>query len=89
MGWTIGIRGFDSRQGAGNFSVLHFVQTGSGAHPAFYPMGTGALSPEVKRPRRETGHSPLSKAEVQPQYFISWCLVKYMDNLTLFFTFCL
>jgi hypothetical protein len=26
---------------AGNFSLRHRVQTGSGAHPASYPMGTG------------------------------------------------
>jgi hypothetical protein len=26
-------------------SSLHSVQTGSTAHPAFYPMDTGALSP--------------------------------------------
>jgi hypothetical protein len=25
---------------AGNFSLRHYVQTGSGAHPASYPMGT-------------------------------------------------
>jgi hypothetical protein len=28
------------RAGAGNFSLHHRVQTGSGAHPASYPMGT-------------------------------------------------
>jgi len=27
--------------GAGNFSLRHHVQTGSRAHPASYPMGTG------------------------------------------------
>jgi hypothetical protein len=27
--------------GAGNLSLHHRVDTGSGAHPAFYPMGTG------------------------------------------------
>jgi hypothetical protein len=27
--------------GAGRFSLQHHVQTGSGAHPASYPMGTG------------------------------------------------
>jgi hypothetical protein len=27
--------------GAGNFSLHHRVQNGSGAHPASYPMGTG------------------------------------------------
>jgi len=26
--------------GAGNFSLHHCVQNGSGAHPASYPMGT-------------------------------------------------
>jgi hypothetical protein len=30
--------------GAGNFSLHHSVQNGSGAHPASYPMGTRALS---------------------------------------------
>jgi len=31
--------------GAGNFSLRHHVQTGSGAHPASYPMGTGGCFP--------------------------------------------
>jgi hypothetical protein len=31
-----------------DFSVLHGVQTGGEAHPASYPMGTGALSQRVK-----------------------------------------
>jgi hypothetical protein len=30
---------------AQDFSPLHVVQTGSGAHPASYPMGTGGLFP--------------------------------------------
>jgi hypothetical protein len=34
--------------GAGNFSLHRRVQTGSGANPASYPMGTGALSPGGK-----------------------------------------
>jgi hypothetical protein len=34
--------------GAGNFSVRHHVQTGSGAHPTSYPMGTGGSFPEGK-----------------------------------------
>jgi hypothetical protein len=29
-----------SMVGAGNFSLRHRVQNGSGAHPASYPMGT-------------------------------------------------
>jgi len=36
-GWTIGVR---FPVGAGNFSLWHHVQTGSGAHPASYPMGS-------------------------------------------------
>jgi hypothetical protein len=34
--------------GAGNFSLLHRVQTDSGAHPASYPMDTESSSPGVK-----------------------------------------
>jgi hypothetical protein len=30
------------------FSLLHIVQTGSGAHPASYPMGSGGSFPGVK-----------------------------------------
>jgi hypothetical protein len=46
--------------GAGNFSLHHRIQNGSGAHPASYPMCTRALSLEVKRPGREVDHSPPS-----------------------------
>jgi hypothetical protein len=34
--------------GAGNFSLHHHVENGSGAHPAFYPMGTRGSFPEGK-----------------------------------------
>jgi hypothetical protein len=34
--------------GAGNFSLHHYVQAGSGAHPASYPMGTKGSSPGGK-----------------------------------------
>jgi hypothetical protein len=30
---------------AGNFSLHHHVQTGSGAHPASYPIGTRGSFP--------------------------------------------
>jgi hypothetical protein len=33
---------------AGNFSLHHRVQTDSGAHPAFYPMGTRVSFPGGK-----------------------------------------
>jgi hypothetical protein len=51
--------------GAGNFSLHHRVQTGSGVHKASYPMGTGGFFPGVKRRGREADHSihlvPMSK----------------------------
>jgi hypothetical protein len=50
---------------AGNFSLHHRVQNGSGAHPASYPMGTRGFSLRVKRPGREAYHSPPSSAEVK------------------------
>jgi hypothetical protein len=50
--------------GARNFSLHHRVQTGSGAHAAPSPMGTGGCSPGA-RPGRETDHSPPSNAEVK------------------------
>jgi len=34
--------------GAGNFSLHHCVQTGSGPHPASYPKGTGGSFPGGK-----------------------------------------
>jgi hypothetical protein len=46
-GLRAGRPGFDSRQEI-DFSLLHSVQTGSGAQPASHPMGTRDLSPRVK-----------------------------------------
>jgi hypothetical protein len=43
--------------GARNFSPRHRLQTGSGAHPASYPLGIGGISPSVERPGRETDDS--------------------------------
>jgi hypothetical protein len=48
------------RAEAGNFSLLHRVQTGSGAHPAPYPGGTRGSFPGC-----ETDHSFPSSAEVK------------------------
>jgi hypothetical protein len=50
---------------AGNFSLHHRIQTGSGVHPASYPMSTRGFSLGVKRPKREADHSPPSSAEVK------------------------
>jgi hypothetical protein len=65
--------------GAGNFSLHHRVQNGSGSHPASYPMRTRGSFPGG-----EADHSPPSSAEVKnawsytstTQYvFMAWCLV--------------
>ena len=60
----------ESRWGA-RFSAP--VQTGPGAHPASYTMGTGSLL-GVKRPGRGADHPPPSNAEVKERvelYFFS------------------
>jgi hypothetical protein len=59
----IGVR---SPTGAEDFSSSLCVQTGSGAHPASYLMGTGGSFPGGKaRPGRDADHSPLFSAEVK------------------------
>jgi hypothetical protein len=61
--WAIGVL---SPAGAEDFSSSLCVQTGSGAHPASCPMGTGILSPGVKaRPGSDADHSSPSSAEVE------------------------
>jgi len=52
-------------QRLGIFSHYHHVQTGSGAHPASYPSGTGVLSLGVKQEGREANHSPAYSADVK------------------------
>jgi hypothetical protein len=49
IGYRLGDGGIGVRAPVGvKFFFLHFVQTGSGAHPASYPMGTEDLSPGGK-----------------------------------------
>jgi hypothetical protein len=49
-----------------DFSSSPCVQTGFGAHPASYPMGTRGSYPGGKaRPGRDADHSPPSSAEVK------------------------
>jgi hypothetical protein len=56
--------GFRSPADAKDFSSILYVQTGSEAHPASCPMGTGGPFPGAKaRPRRDAIHSPPSSAE--------------------------
>jgi hypothetical protein len=50
LGYGLDDRGFKVRfpAGAGNFSLHHRVQTGYGAHPASYLMGTTDYFPGGK-----------------------------------------
>jgi hypothetical protein len=86
MATGYGLEGQSSVLGRGKriFSLLHSVQTGPGAHADSNPMGTGELSPGVKRPRREADHSPPSNVEVKnsgaipqlpPHIFMAWRLI--------------
>jgi hypothetical protein len=52
------------RGGDGIF-LLAMASTPAVAQPASYPLGTGAPSTGVKRPKQEADHSPLSTAEVK------------------------
>jgi hypothetical protein len=61
--WAIEVR---SPTGAEDFSSSPSVQTGSGAHPASYPMGTGGSFPGGNaRQGRDADHLPPSSAEVK------------------------
>jgi len=68
----------------GIFSIRHRIQTGSGAHPASFPINTGGSYPEIRRPGREDDHSPPSSAEINARSYnaisqyvlIAWCLIK-------------
>jgi hypothetical protein len=65
MDWTAGVR---SPTGAEDFSSNFCIQTGSGAHPASYTVGTGGSFPGGKaRPGRDADHSPPSSAEVKKE----------------------
>jgi len=79
-----------------SFSLHHHIHTSSGAHPAFYPMGTRDPSLDVKQPGQGADSSPPSSARVKtaltytsapPYVFMAWCLVKQSDNYTFTFTF--
>jgi hypothetical protein len=51
-----------------SFSLRHRILTGSGDHPASYPMGNGGggvLTLGVKRPGSEANHSLPSSDEVK------------------------
>jgi hypothetical protein len=64
-----------------SFSSL-CVQTGSGAHAASYPMGTGGPFPRGKgRMWRDADHSPPSSAEVMKEYELYLLSPKRFHNV--------
>jgi hypothetical protein len=66
--------------GAGNFSLHHRVQNGSGAYPDSYPMGTTGYFLGEKWPGREFDHSPTSSAEVKNAWsYISTPQIRLQD----------
>jgi hypothetical protein len=89
MGRRAGV-GFPA--GTRGCSLLYSVQTGSGAHPATYQMGTGCFSAGIKRSGREAHHLHPSSAEVKNDRAItplphtdSWpsaTLIKHRNNFT-------
>jgi hypothetical protein len=98
LGYGLDDRGSRVRfpMGAGNSSLHHRVQNGSGTHPASIQWVPGALYLGVKRLGREADHLLASCTEVKnalsytstPQYvFMAWCLVKHRDNFPLLLPF--
>jgi hypothetical protein len=89
MGWTIGVLGFDSRRGLGIFLFTTVSSTDLGPTQPTIQWVPGAFSVGVKRPGRETDHSPPSRSRsrmrgaIPPlhQYvFMAWCLVKHTEE---------
>jgi hypothetical protein len=49
LGYRLDDQGSIPRRGNDRiFSLYHCIQTGSGAHPAFYPVGTGGSFPRCE-----------------------------------------
>jgi hypothetical protein len=77
--------------GAKHLSLLHSLQAGSEAHPAYYPKGTVSL--QVKRQGCDADHIPLPSADVKngvvvpplPSHvFMTLRTIKYRDKFTFF-----
>jgi len=78
-----------------NYSLRHRVQTGSGAHPAFYPKGNRGSFRELKGLGHEGHQLPPSSVEVRNAWrytstpadvIMAWCSVKqriYLHGLPL------
>jgi hypothetical protein len=57
-----------SSGGGKNFYFSMSSRPALGVQPTSYPMGTGALSPGVKRQGREADHSPPTSAEMKKMW---------------------
>jgi hypothetical protein len=86
--------GFNSRPKQGT-SLLHRFQTGPGAHPASYTVGSRDYYLGENRPAREANHSPPSSVELKnaqrytstPQYiFMAWCLINRPGTVLVVFS---
>jgi hypothetical protein len=64
-GWTIGVLGFDSRRGLGIFLFTTASRPALGLTQPPIHWVPGAVSLGVKRPGRESNHSPPSSTEVK------------------------
>jgi hypothetical protein len=72
-------------------NFLHVIQTGSGAHPASYPMDTVGSFHGVKRPELEADRSRPTSGEVKKMWIYTSTppytfMVQHSDNFTLTFT---
>jgi hypothetical protein len=62
-GYSPNGRGIVVRFSVGTRYFSHSIHIGFRAHAVFYPMGTLALIPRIKRPGGEADHSPPSRPE--------------------------
>jgi hypothetical protein len=67
-GYELDDRGVGVRVPVGQEFSVHSVQTGSGAHLASYPMGTGDSFPGGKAAGHEADHSPPTSSEVKKMW---------------------
>jgi hypothetical protein len=88
-GWP----GLDSRQEQNIFLLASVYRPALGPTQPPIQLVPGALSPVVKRPGRQTDHSPPSSAEAKkewsydstsPYVYIAWCLMSTRDNFTFY-----
>jgi hypothetical protein len=71
---------------AKGFTLVQYVQTGSGVYQVTYSNVKDAVSPRVKRPWSEADHSPPSPAENKSErnYIstTSYALIMYIGDFT-------